>query len=97
MQTITYTNKTALNTNSGVADINKCNASDLNQIKTVVNANASECGNASALNTSTKTSLVAAINEVQSNLGNKQGTILAGTALPGTVTNGQIFLLYSGD
>ena len=95
MQSISYTNKTALNVNSSISDVNKCNAGDLNQIKTVVNANATECGDASSLNTTSKTSLVSAINEVNTNLGTKQNTILTGTSLPGTVTNGAIFLLYN--
>lgn len=95
MQTISYTDKTALNTNTSIADVNKCNASDMNSIKSVVNANASECGNASSLNTSNKTSLVNGINEVNTKLGTKQNTILTGTSLPGTVTNGAIFLLYN--
>ncbi len=95
MQSISYTDKTALNQNSSISDVNKCNASDLNQIKTVVNANATECGNASSLNTTSKTSLVSAINEVNTGLSGKQATILTGTSLPGTVTNGAIFLLYS--
>lgn len=95
MQSINYTNKTALNINSDIADVNKCNASDLNQIKTVVNANASECGNASELDTTNKTSLVEGINEVNSKLATKQDVILTGTSLPGTVTNGAIFLLYN--
>lgn len=95
MQSINYTNKTALNQNSSISDVNKCNASDLNQIKTVVNANATECGDASSLNTTSKTSLVSAINEVNTGLSGKQATILTGTSLPGTATNGTIFLLYS--
>lgn len=95
MQSISYTDKTALNQNSSISDVNKCNASDLNQIKTVVNANATECGDASSLNTTSKTSLVSAINEVNTGLNGKQATILTGTSLPGTATNGTIFLLYS--
>ena len=95
MQTISYTNKTALNMNSSIADVNKCNASDLNEIKSVVNTNANECGDASNLNTIDKTTLVNAINEVNTGLESKQATILTGTSLPGTVTNGAIFLLYS--
>lgn len=95
MQTINYTNKSALNENADIADINKCNAVDMNEIKTVVNSNASECGDASNLNTTTTTSLVDAINEVNTGLGTKQATILTGTSLPGTVTNGAIFLLYN--
>lgn len=39
MSKITYANKTALNENTGVADANKVNANDMNEIKTVVNAN----------------------------------------------------------
>lgn len=42
IQTITYSDKTALNSNSGVADANKVNATDMNEIKSVVNNNASE-------------------------------------------------------
>lgn len=42
MQTINYTDKSALNQNSDISDTNKCNAADLNEIKSVVNANASE-------------------------------------------------------
>lgn len=95
MQSISYTNKSALNQNSGIADINKCNATDMNEIKNVVNANATECGNSSNLNTTDKTSLVNAINEVNTGLGTKQATILTGTSLPSTVTNGAIFLLYN--
>lgn len=45
MATITYSNKVAVNTNSGVADINKVNAADMNEIKTVVNNNYSEYSN----------------------------------------------------
>ena len=38
MALITYNDKVALNTNSGIADINKVNASDMNEIKSVVNS-----------------------------------------------------------
>lgn len=95
MQSITYTDKSALNVNSNIADVNKCNASDLNEIKSVVNNNAGECGNTADLNTTDKTSIVNAVNEVNTGLSGKQATILTGTSLPGTVTNGAIFLLYS--
>lgn len=95
MQTIGYTNKSALNQNAGIADINKCNASDMNEIKSVVNTNASECGNASDLETIDTSSLVAAINELNAELGTKQATILTGTSLPDTATDGTIFLLYN--
>ena len=39
MAKITYTNKEALNINAEIADINKVNASDMNEIKSVVNSN----------------------------------------------------------
>lgn len=39
MAYITYNTKVALNENQSVADENKCNASDLNEIKSVVNGN----------------------------------------------------------
>jgi hypothetical protein len=42
MQTISFTNKSALNDNPDIPDINKCKESDLNEIKSVVNANAIE-------------------------------------------------------
>ena len=58
MALITYQDKSAVNTNSGVADVNKVNASDMNEIKTVVNGNYNEFApttlynNASGSNTS---------------------------------------------
>lgn len=39
MAQITYTNKVALNENQEVADINKVNASDMNDIKSAININ----------------------------------------------------------
>ena len=39
---IQYDNKVAINIDSTIPDINKCNASDLNEIKSVVNNNADE-------------------------------------------------------
>lgn len=39
MAKITYADKSPLNINASVADINKCNASDLNEIKSKVNIN----------------------------------------------------------
>ena len=71
MQSLTYTSKTPLYVNVDIPDANKCTANDMNGIKSVVNANATECGNASSLNTSSKTSLVSGINEVN----NKVGTL----------------------
>ena len=40
VQTITYDNKVALNTNPDIADINKVTDNDMNEIKSVVNNNA---------------------------------------------------------
>lgn len=41
IQTITYSDKSYINENSSVADTNKIKADDMNEIKTVVNNNAS--------------------------------------------------------
>ena len=71
MAKITYENKVALNVNSDIADVNKCNATDLNEIKQVVNENddnttnnSNAIGNLSSLNTTNKNNLVSAINEI---------------------------------
>lgn len=37
MAMINYADKVALNSNSGIADINKCNATDMNEIKSALN------------------------------------------------------------
>ena len=42
MQTITYSNKSTLYANESIPDANKVNASDMNEIKSVVNNNANE-------------------------------------------------------
>ena len=64
MAKITYENKVALNINSDIADINKVNASDLNEIKNAVNTNDDNVGDLTQLNTTNKDNLVGAINEV---------------------------------
>lgn len=69
MAQITYTDKVAINTNSGVADINKVKAEDMNEIKSVVNGNYNEVGTLTNLNTTDKTSIVNAINEVNNDSG----------------------------
>lgn len=56
---ITYANKSAINSNSGVADTNKVNATDMNEIKTVVNNNADNIGDMA--NLVNGTSLVGAL------------------------------------
>jgi hypothetical protein len=45
VQTITYDDKTYINQNADIPDINKCNDTDLNEIKAVVNNNATEVQN----------------------------------------------------
>jgi hypothetical protein len=45
IQSITYDNKTALNLNNDIPDINKVTANDMNEIKAVVNNNATELSN----------------------------------------------------
>ena len=88
MSKITYENKVALNVNSDIADINKVTASDLNEIKNVVNTNddnttnnSNAIGNLSSLNTTNKSNLVSAINEVNTILGTiiESGTNSNGT------------------
>lgn len=64
MAKITYEDKVALNINYDTADINKVNASDLNEIKDVVNTNDDNVGLLSNLNTTNKSNLVNSINEV---------------------------------
>ena len=58
MSKITYTDKVALNENPSVADVNKVKASDLNEIKNVVNANADNLNKINALNTYSTTEQV---------------------------------------
>ena len=64
MAKITYENKEFLNKNENIADKNKVNDTDLNEIKNVVNENDDSIGNLSNLNTINKDSLVGAINEL---------------------------------
>lgn len=66
MSKITYTDKVALNENASVNDINKIKAADMNEIKSVVNANDDNVGTLSNLNTTDKSNIVSAINEVNS-------------------------------
>ena len=64
MSKITYADKVTLNENPNVADVNKVKASDLNEIKNVVNANYDDVGDVADLNTQDKSSTVNAINEI---------------------------------
>lgn len=56
MNEITYQNKSALNENPEIADINKVKASDMNEIKSVVNTNSQTSSNNFGLGTNTWTS-----------------------------------------
>lgn len=73
MAKINYADKVALNSNSDIADINKVNASDLNEIKEVVNANDDNMGLLSNLTTPSKNNLVNAINSVVESGSNANG------------------------
>ena len=71
MSKITYTNKVDLYEDTSIADINKVKASDMNEIKTVVNnnddttmANTNAIGTLTDLSTTNKSSIVEAINEL---------------------------------
>ena len=74
MAKITYENKVALNVNSDIADINKVNASDLNEIKNVVNTNDDNMGLLNNLTTPNKNNLVGAINSVVESGSNANGS-----------------------
>lgn len=96
MQTIGYANKVALNENSNIPEINKVTDNNMNEIKSVVNANSSECaGEFSNLatfktNTNNKFSGVAPMGSIRvddincKNMFNAQRTILGGYGSDGT-------------
>ena len=65
MAQITYADKSYLNENASVPAINKVQDTDMNEIKTVVNTNDTNVGDLTTLATNTKTSIVAAINELK--------------------------------
>ena len=58
VQTITYADKTALNLNPDVDAVNKCQATDLNEIKSVVNNNANELSDVIVSGTGTNGSYI---------------------------------------
>ena len=64
MSEITYDDKVDLQVATNIANINKVTASDMNEIKNVVNGNAEEVGDITSLTTTDKTSVVNAINEL---------------------------------
>lgn len=70
MAKIQFEDKVALNENSNIPDVNKCKATDMNEIKSVVNGNDDLVGDLSTLNTTNKSSIVGAINELKKFVGN---------------------------
>lgn len=66
MSEITYDDKVDLQVATNIANINKVTASDMNEIKNVVNNNAEEVGDITSLTTTDKTSVVNAVNELNS-------------------------------
>ena len=66
MAVITYDNKSTLNPQPSVADVNKVTSGDMNEIKQVVNTNYGEVGDITNLNTTNKSSVVSAVNELKS-------------------------------
>lgn len=64
MSEITYDDKVDLQVATNIANINKVTASDMNEIKNVVNDNAENVGDITTLTTTDKTSVVNAVNEI---------------------------------
>lgn len=79
---IGYADKSNINTSSVPAQ-NKITDDDMNEVKTVVNANANLMGDLTGLTTTDKTSLVNAVNEVKSNL---EWTIVSSVVGTGTIS-----------
>lgn len=74
MSKIGFTDKVSLNENASIPDINKCKASDMNEIKQVVNENDDNVGNLTNLVTPNKNNIVGAINSVVENGSNDNGS-----------------------
>ena len=74
MGKIGFADKVALNENASIPDINKCKASDMNEIKQVVNENDDNVGNLTDLSTPNKNNIVGAINSVVENGTNDNGS-----------------------
>lgn len=68
MAKITYEDKVAVNVNPDIPDINKVNAYDMNEIKSVVNGNDDLVGDLSTLETIEKSNVVGALNELSNNM-----------------------------
>lgn len=64
---ITYADKQQLNANASINANNKCQATDMNEIKTVVNGNADNIGDLATLTTTATTDIVSALNVLAPN------------------------------
>lgn len=76
IQTITYANKVAINQNVDIPETNKVTDADMNEIKSVVNNNATNIGDLSNLETLDKSSLVGAMNSIMEIGNNGNGTYI---------------------
>ena len=74
MSKIGFADKVALNENASIPDINKCKASDMNEIKQVVNENDDKVGDLTNLSTPNKNNIVGAINSIVENGTNDNGS-----------------------
>ena len=74
MSKIGFADKVALNENASIPDINKCKASDMNEIKQVVNENDDNVGNLTNLVTPNKNNIVGAINSIVESGSNDNGS-----------------------
>lgn len=96
MAKINFVNKVAVNENTNIPDVNKCKASDLNEIKEVVNQNDDNVGNPAYLNTTSK-NVVGAINEVHNNVENLKPVILyenSSGVSSGSITLSNVYTNY---
>lgn len=86
IQKITYSDKSYINENASIAAINKVQATDMNEIKSVVNTNADKVGDLTSLTTTDKDSVVEAINELDTGV-KKIGKLLwSGSFTTGSIT-----------
>lgn len=98
VQTITYDDKVALNENPSIADINKVTDDDMNEIKSVVNNNASETST-NTTNITTNTTNIANLQTIATASFTTDKTSLAGGVLTFdtiTRTNSKLSLSSGG-
>lgn len=92
--TINYTNKSDVNTSSTPA-ANKVAAADMNEIKSVVNTNANLQGDLANLDTTEKSSIVGAVNEIKNEIVKK--TLLWTNPNPNNTFAASLVTLSSSD